>query len=116
MTDEPEGKEEREITTENSAAEKFEVDQKTLAELQEEQKIESVFEAISINHRYMFLQELFDGNNELFTTALKDIDVCSTFDEAVEALVQNYAKEFYWDMNSDEVKELLKVVYRKFRN
>ncbi len=116
VTDEPEGKEEGEITTENSAAEKFEVDQKTLAELQEEQKIESVFEAISINHRYMFLQELFDGNNELFTTALKDIDVCSTFDEAVEALVQNYAKEFYWDMNSDEVKELLKVVYRKFRN
>jgi hypothetical protein len=30
-------------------------------------------------------------------------------------LVQNYAKEYFWDMNSDEVKELLKVIFRRFR-
>jgi hypothetical protein len=106
---------ESEASTEEIVADNFTVDQKTLAELHEEKKIESVFEAISINHRYMFLQELFDGDNELFTTALKEVDACDSFDEAVEKLVQNYAKDFFWDMNSDEVKELLKVVYRKFR-
>lgn len=115
--DELEGEENlEELDEEKTVAAKYEVDQKTLAELHEEQKIESVFEAISINHRYMFLQELFDGDNELFTSAMKDVDACTTFDEAVEMLVQNYAKDFFWDMNSDEVKELLKVVYRKFRS
>ena len=115
LSEETKDLEEEDPEQENTVMEKFEVDQKTLAELHEDQKIESVFEAISINHRYMFLQELFDGDNELFTTALKDVDACQTFDEAVEMLVQNYAKDFFWDMNSDEVKELLKVVYRKFR-
>lgn len=115
LSEETKDVEEEDPEQENTVMEKFEVDQKTLAELHEDQKIESVFEAISINHRYMFLQELFDGDNELFTTALKDVDACKTFDEAVEMLVQNYAKDFFWDMNSDEVKELLKVVYRKFR-
>jgi hypothetical protein len=106
---------EKEVEEEQNLNQKFEEDHKTLAELHEETKIESVFDAISINHRYMFLQELFDGDNETFNTALKEVDACNTFDEAVETLVQNYAKEFFWDMNSDEVKELLKVVYRKFR-
>lgn len=91
------------------------VPQKTLAEAHAEKGVNSVFDAISINHRYMFLQELFDGDNELFTAALKEVDDCDTFDEAVEMLVQSYAKEFFWDMNSEEVKELLKVIYRKFR-
>jgi hypothetical protein len=105
----------KEVEEEHSVNQKFEEEHKTLAELHEDKKIESVFEAISINHRYMFLQELFDGDNEVFNEALKSVDDCGTFDEAVEMLVQNYAKDFFWDMNSDEVKELLKVVYRKFR-
>ncbi|MFT7019490.1 MAG: hypothetical protein ACJASO_001677 [Cyclobacteriaceae bacterium] len=95
--------------------ESFDEGHKTLAELHEEKQINSVFDAISINHRYMFLQELFDGDNELFAAALKDVDKCSSFDQAVEMLVQSYAKDYFWDMNSDEVKELLKVIYRKFR-
>jgi hypothetical protein len=107
--------EETEEVESDSINSKFEADHKTLAELHEGKKVNTVFDAISINHRYMFLQELFDGDNELFTSALKEVDECETFDEAVEMLVQNYAKEFFWDMNSDEVKELLKVVYRKFR-
>ena len=106
----------QEVEEEHSINQKYESEHKTLAEMHEGKKIESVFDAISINHRYMFLQELFDGDNELFNEALKEVDTCETFDEAVEMLVQNYAKEFFWDMNSDEVKELLKVVYRKFRS
>jgi hypothetical protein len=30
-------------------------------------------------------------------------------------IVQSYAQDLSWDMNSEEVKELLKVVFRKFR-
>jgi VIT1/CCC1 family predicted Fe2+/Mn2+ transporter len=72
-------------------------------------------EAISVNHRYMFTKELFDGSREAFTEAIAAIEACESFDDAVELLVQTYAKERAWDMNSEEVKELLKVVFRKFR-
>jgi hypothetical protein len=94
---------------------KFEVSVKTLANAHEEKKINNIMEAISINHRYMFVQELFDGENENFKTTIKEVEKCGTFDGAVEYLVQGAAKENEWDMNSDEVKELLKVIFRRFR-
>lgn len=93
----------------------FEVGAKTLADLHEEKKIDSIMEAISINHRYMFLQELFDGDNDQFQKAIQKIEQSNSFDEAVEMLVQGYSKDYFWDMNSEEVKEFLKVVFRYFR-
>jgi hypothetical protein len=94
---------------------KFEVGAKTLADLHEEKKIDSIMEAISINHRYMFLQELFDGDNDQFQKAIEKIENSESFDSAVEMLVQDYSKDYFWDMNSEEVKEFLKVVFRYFR-
>ncbi len=93
----------------------FEVEAKTLADIHEEKAITSIMDSISINHKYMFLQELFDGDNEAFSKAIEEVEACNSFDESVEMLVQSYAKEYEWDMNSDEVKELLKVIFRKFR-
>ncbi|MFT7197623.1 MAG: hypothetical protein ACI83W_001994, partial [Marinoscillum sp.] len=100
-------------TTINDKFSKKEED--TLATKLENKKVESVMDAISVNHRYMFAKELFEGDREAFVKAIEHIEKCGSFDEAVELLVQNYAKERAWDMNSDEVKELLKVIFRKFR-
>lgn len=87
----------------------------TVADKLEEKKVEAIMEAISVNHRYMFTKELFDGDRDEFNTAISKIEQCHSFDETVEMLVQDYAKERSWDMNSDEVKELLKIVFRRFR-
>ena len=94
---------------------RFEPAGKSLANVHEEKGVDNILEAISINHRYMFLQELFDGEEDRFRKAMEKVDNCNSFDEAVEFLVQNYSKDYFWDMNSDEVKELLKVVFRRFR-
>lgn len=90
-------------------------DRTTVADQLEEKKVNSIMEAISVNHRYMFTKELFDGNREEFTGAIEQIERCKSFDDAVEMLVQDFARDREWDMNSEEVKELLKVVFRKFR-
>ncbi|MEQ8554230.1 MAG: hypothetical protein RIC53_16350 [Cyclobacteriaceae bacterium] len=87
----------------------------TLADKLEQKKVGSIMEAISVNHRYMFTKELFDGDREAFVKAIEKIEQCNSFDDAVEVLVQNYASKLGWDMNSDEVKELLKVIFRKYR-
>lgn len=87
----------------------------TVADQLEKKEVTNIMEAISINHRYMFTKELFDGDREEFTAAISKIELSGSFDNAVEMLVQDYAKERNWDMNSEEVKELLKVVFRKFR-
>ncbi|MBV6643841.1 MAG: hypothetical protein KI790_00240 [Cyclobacteriaceae bacterium] len=95
--------------------EEFQAKVETIGDHLENQKVNSIMEAISINHRYMFAQELFDGSNDDFQQAIHHVEQLDTFDDAVEFLVQSYAKDRDWDMNSDEVKELLKVIFRKFR-
>jgi len=90
-------------------------DANTLADQMEKRKVKSIMEAISVNHRYMFTKELFDGDRDAFVAAVDQLETAESFDDAVELLVHTYAKERSWDMNSEEVKELLKVVFRKFR-
>ena len=88
----------------------------SLAEkLEQEEKPGSISSGISVNQKYMFVQELFGADANAFQTSIAEIENFSSFDEAVEYLVTNYARQFDWDMNSDEVKELLKVVFRRFR-
>lgn len=106
---------ERYASAENTINEAFGNDDSTLADQMEKKKVDSIMEAISVNHRYMFTKELFDGDREAFSAAIAKIEACESFDDAVELLVQRYAKDRGWDMNSEEVKELLKVVFRKFR-
>jgi len=71
-------------------------------------------ESVGINQRFMFTRELFQGNADLMKHALKSIDHCDSFVEAVELINQRYVGELDWDKNSDEVNEFLQLVYRKF--
>lgn len=97
--------------------EKFESESQpsSIAEVHETEKISEIQKSISVNQRYMFLNDLFGGDGEVYETALIQVENCASFDDSVELLVQNYSKKFEWDMNSDEVKELLKVIFKRFR-
>lgn len=90
-------------------------DEESLAGKLASEKVDNIFSTISVNQRYMFTNELFGGNGDDFREAVYYIEECETFDESVELLVQRYARPYKWDMNSVEVKELLKVIFRKFR-
>jgi len=73
-------------------------------------------ESVGINQRFMFTRELFQGNADLMKHALKSIDQCDSFVEAVELINQRYVGELEWDKNSDEVNEFLQLVFRKFEH
>lgn len=94
----------------------FEKEEETLAEHHEsKQKGDKILEMISLNHRYMFIRELFENDKNEFENALFELEDCDTFDASVEYLMQSYAKHNAWNMQSDEVKEFLKVLFRRFR-
>ncbi|MDE0472455.1 MAG: hypothetical protein OXH57_10985 [Ekhidna sp.] len=78
-------------------------------------KFNGIMKLISLNHRYMFIRELFRNDKSNFEQALEELEEYDSFDESVEFLVQTYAKHNEWDMQSDEVKEFLKVLFRRFR-
>ncbi|NVJ85504.1 MAG: hypothetical protein HWE15_04320 [Algoriphagus sp.] len=71
-------------------------------------------ESLAINQRFMFRKELFEGNDDLLTHALKTLDTCQSFDEAIEVINVRYLTELGWDENSEPVEEFLHVVYRRF--
>ncbi len=94
----------------------FEKEEETLAEHHEtNQSSNSILELISLNHRYMFIKELFRNDKDEFEKTLDELEKYDNFDESVEFLVQGHAKQNEWDMQSDEVKEFLKVLFRRFR-
>ena len=71
-------------------------------------------ESLAINQRFMFTKELFDGNSDLLTHALKSIDDCRTFNEAIQLVNQRYVHELNWETDTEPVQEFLLLIYRKF--
>ncbi|AFL83227.1 hypothetical protein Belba_0570 [Belliella baltica DSM 15883] len=71
-------------------------------------------ESIGINQRFMFTKELFDGNPDLMKHALKSIDQCDSFMEAISLVNERYVGELNWDKNSEPVEEFLQLIFRKF--
>ncbi|PZX54645.1 hypothetical protein LV84_02798 [Algoriphagus ratkowskyi] len=71
-------------------------------------------ESLAINQRFMFTKELFDGNADLLKHALKSIDKCHSFEEAIGLVNSRYVEELGWKSDSESVQEFLLLVYRKF--
>ena len=71
-------------------------------------------ESLAINQRFMFTKELFDGNADLLKHALKSIDKCDSFEEAILLVNSRYVNELGWETETEPVQEFLLLVYRKF--
>jgi hypothetical protein len=71
-------------------------------------------DSLALNQRFMFTKELFDGNADLLRHALKSVDELNTFEEAVDLINARFVVELGWDIESEEVREFMQQVYRKF--
>jgi len=71
-------------------------------------------ESLAINQRFMFTKELFDGNSDLLSHALKSIDECDNFNEAIQLVNTRYVNELNWETETEPVQEFLLLIYRKF--
>ena len=71
-------------------------------------------DSLALNQRFMFTKELFDGNSDLLRHALKSVDESPSFEAAVELINARFVDELGWDIESEEVREFMQQVYRKF--
>ena len=71
-------------------------------------------DSLALNQRFMFTRELFDGNSDLLRHALKSVDEVRSFEAAVELINARFVGELGWDIESEEVREFMQQVYRKF--
>lgn len=84
----------------------------TLAE--KPSKVESLREAISINQRFSFINELFNGENMEYHAAIQHLDTLLNADAAKQYVTDTLAKSHDWTRKEEHVSRLLKLIERKF--
>ncbi|MDF7809765.1 hypothetical protein [Hymenobacter sp. YC55] len=84
----------------------------TLAE--QAPKVETLREAISINQRFSFINELFGGENMEYHAAIQHLDTLPDADTAKRYVSQQLASKYDWTRKDEHVNKLLKLIDRKF--
>jgi len=79
-------------------------------------KVETLREAISINQRFSFINELFNGENMEYHAAIQHLDSLPTAEQARAYVTSDLASRYDWNNNRKEehVNKLLKLIERKF--
>jgi len=80
-----------------------------VSELLKSKPLTSLKEAIGINDRFLFIREIFDGNNDAYSQAITRLDKAESISDA-RAVIMSYTG----DNNENEaVKQLIELVKRK---
>lgn len=77
-------------------------------------KVESLREAISINQRFSFINELFNGENMEYHAAIQHLDTLSNPETAKRYVNEELATKYQWVRKEEHVNKLLKLIDRKF--
>jgi hypothetical protein len=77
-------------------------------------KVGSLREAISINQRFSFINELFNGENMEYHAAIQHLDELPTAEAATAYVRQELAQQYDWSRKEEHVGRLLKLIERKF--
>ncbi|MBC8155608.1 MAG: hypothetical protein H7Z72_22195 [Bacteroidetes bacterium] len=103
----------REVTT--SVAEHVSAPVATsVAEAFHQAPIESIGKSISLNQKFRFINQLFNGNSTAYSQAVQELDTMSNYGQALDLISYRYASQYLWDMSSDEVSELVEILKRRF--
>ncbi len=74
----------------------------------------SVAKGISLNQKFRFINQLFNGSADAYNEAIADLDQLTNYGQALDLISYRYANQFMWNMNSDEVTELVEILKRRF--
>lgn len=76
--------------------------------------LEGIRKIITINQRFMFENDLFNGNKDEFEMVINYLDNCSNLKEAMDFINENFKQKKNWDMEKAEVIEFFDVINKRF--
>ncbi|GAA4434019.1 hypothetical protein GCM10023188_24470 [Pontibacter saemangeumensis] len=86
----------------------------SLADSHSNQKIESLKNSISINQRFSFINELFNGDNMTYYHTIKALDEYTDPEEAKRYITREVAGKYDWSKKQEHVNKLLRLIERKY--
>lgn len=75
--------------------------------------IENIRTAIGINDKFSYINDLFDGENEIYESALDQLEQLNNADEAKHKLSE-LAVENEWDLESKTVMQFVELIERRY--
>lgn len=75
------------------------------------QKKKKIKDSLTINQKFMFTKILFNGDFELFSSAIERLDELDNLSQAKNYLNNNYGE---WNSESEEYQEFMEMVKRRF--
>jgi len=69
--------------------------------------------AIGINEKFIFVYELFAGNDSLYHTSIEKLNSAASNEEA-QKIMEGFKSEFSWDADNAAFQKLLDMVNRRF--
>ena len=88
-------------------------DTPTLA-TKDQRNVETLKEAISINQRFAFINELFNGENMVYHEAIQKLDAFPDAESAKHYLFNDLAEKHNWVKKEEHLNKLARLIDRKF--
>jgi hypothetical protein len=89
-------------------------DKQTLADKLAKSGGKSMMKMLTLNQRFMFVNELFEGNQSQFLSAVEQIDGMGNYKEALSHVKKSFVDKYSWDMETEEVQEFMELVEKRF--
>ena len=87
----------------------------SLADQFGQQPIIDLKKEIGINERYLMTENLFFGDSEAFTNAITQLNQLNNHNDALDYLKKELSKKYNWNLKSNHVKRLFKLVERRYQ-
>jgi hypothetical protein len=98
----------------SSLNDRLKTEKKELASVLTDGPVRDLKKAIGINDRFVFLNELFRGDEAMYERSLKTINNFRIFPEAEYWIERELKVKLGWDENKDVVKHFRQLVKRRF--
>ncbi len=101
-------------TAENPVAEKLKAnEEESIADKMQKSKISNIREAIGINDKFLFINQLFSGDLEKYNMILDEFNDLST-KQGVDTYLREIKIQYRWNQESDAYIRFKEIVDRKF--
>ncbi len=89
-------------------------DEKTLIEKHSKASFGNIFDVISLNQKFLFVNKLFAGDTKAFEDTLTTLQLIESKAELENQLNYKYAPKYQWSLNQEVADELIELLNRKF--
>ena len=89
--------------------------QTSLADQFGQQPISDLTKEIGINEKYLITENLFSGDSQACSTAIKELNEFQNMEKASDFLKNSLSQKYNWNPKSNQVKRLFNLIERRYQ-